>query len=532
MYFRDTLENLPKHSFKEKMPAVKQPDCHILYVDDEPLNLTIFELTFKKDYQVHLAASAAEGFEILEQQMMKVVVSDQRMPQMTGTDFLAEVSLKYPDTIRILLTAYTDNETILEAINRGRVYSYMTKPWKKDDLRITIEHAIEAYNLKAENRNLVNALKKANLELEAYSHSLEDKVKERTYELEEKTRILNTTNKKLSDYQQEINQFAEELCYQLEELRAAKDKIEKQKQTLDDTNAQLIEKQHKIELQNQEIRRQRDDLQLQKNKIEDYNEDLKASIRYAKTIQQAILPIRANMDKFLDHFIIYRPKAIVSGDFYWCHHIKSKKQQSEKTWVAVADCTGHGVPGALLAMIGNSQLNDLVKVQKLDSPAEVLERLNSEIKSQLKQEQTRNDDGMDIALCLIEKHPEKGISLLFAGAKRPLFYLPEGQQEIVSIKGVNKPIGGKENLYYKDIHFIDNRLKINKGDQLYLTSDGIIDQNDDDMRKIGTRRFVELLEENSGKTLDDQCQALEVFLDEHQQNQEQRDDITVLGIKI
>ncbi len=137
----------------------------ILYVDDEQENLIGFKYTFRNDYQLFLAKSAREGLEILKEHEIKVVITDQRMPEMTGVEFLEKIVETHPDTIRIILTGYSDMESIVQAINKGRVYRYITKPWDKEDLRITINNAIVAYNLKKENQLLIESLKEANQDL-------------------------------------------------------------------------------------------------------------------------------------------------------------------------------------------------------------------------------------------------------------------------------------------------------------------------------------------------------------------------------
>ena len=159
----------------------------ILYIDDEEDNLTVFYSTFRRDYQVHLATSGQKGLEILGKYNIHVVIADQRMPKMTGTEFLERIIPEYPDCIRMILTGYSDVEAIIQAINKGRVYSYVTKPWIKDDLKITIEHALETFNLKQQNKKLFEDVKEANL-------SLERKVIERTKKIEYREKKLQTVS--------------------------------------------------------------------------------------------------------------------------------------------------------------------------------------------------------------------------------------------------------------------------------------------------------------------------------------------------
>jgi signal transduction histidine kinase len=148
----------------------------ILYVDDEESNLRIFKSSFRRHYTIFTAISGKEGLEILENNDIQLVISDQKMPEMTGVEFLERVSENFPNTVRIILTAYSDTEDIMRAINKCGIFRYLVKPWNKDEMLLTIDKALETYSLRTENRQLVNALKSAN-------EDLESKVKERTSEL-------------------------------------------------------------------------------------------------------------------------------------------------------------------------------------------------------------------------------------------------------------------------------------------------------------------------------------------------------------
>ncbi len=141
-------------------------DIHILYVDDEQNNLTAFKATFRRDFKIFTAISAAEGVKVLDEEDIHILITDQRMPVMTGVEFLESILERYPDMIRILLTGYTDIEAVIDAINKGQVYRYITKPWDETELRMTIKNAFEVYNLKKENKELLIKLKRANEQLE------------------------------------------------------------------------------------------------------------------------------------------------------------------------------------------------------------------------------------------------------------------------------------------------------------------------------------------------------------------------------
>jgi len=138
----------------------------ILYVDDEINNLNSFKAAFRRDFNVLLATSGKEGLEILENNVVHVIITDQRMPEMTGVDFLIEVLKKYTDPIRILLTGYTDINAVIDAVNKGHIYYYLNKPWDEQQLKIIIKNAFEIFKLREENKILLDELMDANGQLE------------------------------------------------------------------------------------------------------------------------------------------------------------------------------------------------------------------------------------------------------------------------------------------------------------------------------------------------------------------------------
>src|SRR6201991_2733280 len=138
----------------------------VLYIDDEINNLNSFKAAFRRDFEIYTASSAAEGRKILDGNEVGVIITDQRMPVTTGIEFLESILNVYPDTIRILLTGFSDINAVIDAINRGQVYKYLVKPWQNDELRIHIQNAIEIYSLRKENKELTYKLQMANMELE------------------------------------------------------------------------------------------------------------------------------------------------------------------------------------------------------------------------------------------------------------------------------------------------------------------------------------------------------------------------------
>jgi DNA-binding NtrC family response regulator len=143
----------------------------VLYVDDEINNLNSFKAAFRRDFDIYTAQSAREGRKILDSYEIGVIITDQRMPGMTGIEFLESILTIYPDTIRILLTGFSDMNAVMDAINRGQVYKYLVKPWQIDELLLYIQNALEIYHLRRENKELAHKLHLANQELEALNRS-------------------------------------------------------------------------------------------------------------------------------------------------------------------------------------------------------------------------------------------------------------------------------------------------------------------------------------------------------------------------
>ncbi len=271
------------------------------------------------------------------------------------------------------------------------------------------------------------------------------------------------------------------------------------------------------------------EIMVQRDRLKKQNQRINSSIRYAKTIQNAILPMKDDINKYFESFILFKPKDIVSGDFYWKSVIK--KNNVTKIYIAVVDCTGHGVPGAFMSMIGSRLLNEIVNEKHIESPAEILDELNKGIHVSLQQEQTDNNDGMDVCLCLIEKEEEnKQYKIIYSGAERPLMYYKKGEG-IGKLDGDPKSIGGI--LSIRDTTPFSNRtILLNKGDSIYLTSDGLIDQNNSGKIRFGTPQLVSLVEQNSAETMKTVHAKIEEALKKHQGEEEQRDDITVIGLRM
>jgi tetratricopeptide (TPR) repeat protein/serine phosphatase RsbU (regulator of sigma subunit) len=262
-----------------------------------------------------------------------------------------------------------------------------------------------------------------------------------------------------------------------------------------------------------------DELQTQKSIVEEKNEEIVSSITYASTIQHAILPWDSTLKKaFSDIIIFYKPKDIVSGDSYWFQEVDGIK------FLAVIDCTGHGIPGAMLTVIASSVLDDAVLSKKLTDTGDILTYMNEKVTEVLNQKLAENKirDGMEVALIAI--HNEK---IQFSGAGRPL-YMKNGTIEI--IKTDKRGIAGQtEN---DDYQFSSVEIEMNENMSLYLTSDGFADQMNEISKKFRTKRFVALLDSISDKPTSEQSVILENEFINHKGERNQIDDITVLGVRV
>lgn len=298
---------------------------------------------------------------------------------------------------------------------------------------------------------------------------------------------------------------------EVEELSAKNIEQEKEKQKILEGQKELLEVQ---------VKERTAEIIQQKHVIEEKNKDITDSINYAKTIQEAILPDKEIKYRvFPNAFVLFKPKDIVSGDFYWF------TEKNGKRIIAACDCTGHGVPGALMSMIGNNVLHQIVNENGITGPSLILDELNKGIIKALKQEQqTERKDGMDVALLTFVSDSK----VEFAGAQRPLWIIRNSEH--LEIKGDKFAIGGikTENEGKHTNHVID----IQKDDVLYIFSDGYADQFSDSDKKLMTKRFKEILLEIHQKPLPEQEKYLDDFIEKWKGRFEQTDDILVIGIKI
>jgi tetratricopeptide (TPR) repeat protein len=309
--------------------------------------------------------------------------------------------------------------------------------------------------------------------------------------------------------------------------------IENQKKVVDDKNILLGEQNEEIISQRDEIEVQRDMVVKQKEYIENIHDELKGSIRYAERIQKAVLPsaeficeITAECKLSVnDYFILYKPRDIVSGDFYFFG------KRGKILFIAAADCTGHGVPGAFMSMLGLSFLNEII-AQDFQTAGQILDELRKNIVHSLQQKGVDGEqkDGLDISFVSYDLQTKE---IQYAGANNPLYLVRFGSMELTVIQPDTMPVA----IYDRMDPFTNHIIQLNMGDSIYMASDGYGDQfGGPEGRKFMLKKFKQLLAEISAKSISEQKQILEQTLEDWKYCNgtvyPQTDDITVIGIKI
>ncbi len=296
----------------------------------------------------------------------------------------------------------------------------------------------------------------------------------------------------------------------------------------------------------EEIEAQRDDLNIKTQLLHESNQDLTASITYAKRIQNAMLLTESQIKQMLPNsFVLFSPRDIVSGDFYYCTQFQN--QTTDKIILAALDCTGHGVPGAFMSMVGNEILNEVILTRQLHTPNLILAALHKGVQQALKQKETNNQDGMDVALVALTKNPNdpnQFTTIEYAGAMNPLYLFCQQakednlQFEFIEIKATKRPIGGfagEDERNYTN-HVIDLVAKNYQTCRIYLCSDGYQDQfGGEKGQKFLSKRFKELLATMQTNSFANHKQILATTLHHwttHPKTVEQIDDILVMGVEL
>lgn len=357
-------------------------------------------------------------------------------------------------------------------------------------------------------------------------------------------RMLNSERRLERRYRQEISFYDSELTrvnYLYNELAAAKN-INQPNQITEQNilpNNEIAIEQKKLEVEREKlsqrnkklwdmslaIEKDKERIQMLKNQIEAKHLEVTDSIRYARGIQNALLPREDILKSMLsDYFLLWKPRDIVSGDFYWM------KKQGDLLLFAICDCTGHGVPGAFMSMLGMAFLNDITAdADNNIKPSDILEQLRRKVITSLKQSAAGTlepKDGMDMALCILDT---KTLTLKFAGANNPMYIVSNGA--LTEYKGVKNPIG----FYPMEKKFETTEIPVKKGDYIYMFSDGFPDQfNAKTNKKVTYGRFKNLLVEINNETSDPEIQKkrLDDFFESWRNGFVQMDDVLIGGFRI
>ena len=322
-----------------------------------------------------------------------------------------------------------------------------------------------------------------------------------------------------------IRMLTKRLRIQNENIIESLKKREKElMQLVEERTADLQREKAKLEKAYDEISAKNDSLSQANEEIAEKTKNITASINYAKRIQDALLPQTAWIkNQFPESFILFKPRDIVSGDCYWYG------QHKDLSLFAAIDCTGHGVPGALMSMIGNTLLNQIVNMRGTHKPSRILQMLHAGVRKALKQdkEDSRSRDGMDLAFFTFN-HQEK--NLQYAGANRPLLLIkPDGDYE--EIKPDKRPIGGRQ--FEEDKSFTNHTFNPQPGTRIYLSSDGYADQfGGPKNRKFMKKRLREMILENHHKPMQEQHRIYQDALANWMRAYRQIDDILLTGFQL
>ncbi len=295
---------------------------------------------------------------------------------------------------------------------------------------------------------------------------------------------------------------------------------------LNQMNEELHQQQEELMMLNENLGKQKKELETTYTKLKTTSTQLDQSISYASDIQAIVQPtLQDFLNYFQAAFIIYKPRDVVSGDFYWLSQLNE-----QQAVFALADCTGHGVPGAFMSMLGCTLLHEIVNIKQVhDDPARILRNLNAAFQRILKQESSNNRDGMDISVCFFDKQSnEKTIKMVFAGAKTQFYYA--ANEELVHLHGDKLYLGGrgKAGEFTNQTHLFAEKV------QCYFFTDGYIDQNNEEREKLGSARLRQALQTCQHLPPIQQEQHLTHVLAAHQAQAIQRDDISFvyLGLAI
>ncbi len=308
-------------------------------------------------------------------------------------------------------------------------------------------------------------------------------------------------------------------------LKRAQEEGSRQATQLTEAFMQLQENQLQIEMQKEQLFMKNSELEKGYKKIEVQNNAITNSLHYAQQMQHSILPLDESISQYFEHFVIYMPKDIVSGDFYWFEPLPDGS-----LIFVVADCTGHGVPGAFMSLIGYNLLNEIIMIQDITQPKQILENLSQGLINVLKQERNQNYDGMEVRLCRFVKI-DGGYNVTFCGTGSSIFYYDHTTDEMLRIKGVHRHLGLTDETVINN-DFEEHQFLFRPGDKLFMITDGLVDQNNPQRKRFGTERFIRFVTQHRNDSVANTGNLLSAELNAFMDGQPQRDDITVVGLSI
>ncbi len=552
----------------------------IICVDDEKSVLNTLEeqlLTkLDDDFDVELAISGDEALELIEElheDKIKIaaIISDQIMPGMKGDEFLIAAHKINPEIPKILLTGQASLVAVQNAINNAGLYRYISKPWEMNDLCMTVVAATQSYIQKQTIDSYgesIKLLKRINTATRKLSSEIQldslssmflsmaatytkidsfyiifdnddevviDAYDENEQQMQEILSLLKYDNKKLL---QEVKAnipkqqgFIEKTDRVLIPLTAREEEygsvfaMNRENKIIGETQFEMFKVLTKQFIVSYETAKLYKNIETQNELIEKKNKSIQHSLDYAQKIQEALLPnIEILQKTFPESFIWYSPKDTVSGDFYMFREV------GENLFLVSADCTGHGVPGAFITILGRMILRELIRTGRNTLPSEILTQLDQRILNLFhKNGESEVRDGMDISIVLYNI-PSK--TFYFSGAKSNIYTINSKNGALSRVKGNRYEIG---NYLFKDVQhkYESLKLDIDSGDYLYLMSDGIQDQfGGENASKIGLRKFQELISANYQLPMNEQKDKFVQFVTTWMGDNSQTDDISMIGIRV
>ncbi|MGP8216476.1 MAG: tetratricopeptide repeat protein [Bacteroidia bacterium] len=468
-------------------------------------------------------------------------------------------SLQVLGKLYMLLKKYKDAREVLERSlsNAKPTHStlFITKPltelanyyFETGDYSESLKLHTQALTLREQNNILGGAI--TNLITIAAIHIKLNKLGEaiatlnKGLELADKIKVkpkIYQLHQKLSEVYETTKEFDKSL-YHYKTFYKIKEQVEVEDSAKKVKNLQLIFEAERTRKENAIIKKQKGELEDKNKVIEEKNRDIIDSITYAKRLQDAILPPISLITKYLpESFVLFKPKDIVAGDFYWVAPLPPEggisasfvnpplEWNPEAILIAAADCTGHGVPGALVSVVCSNALNRTVKEFKITEPGKILDKTRELVLETFEKSESNVQDGMDISLAAISRQPSvDSVEIHWSGAFNSLWYIQEG--EMKELPADKQPIGKTDN----PKQFATHRIKLHRGDILYLFTDGYADQfGGEKGKKFKYKQLQQLIMDNCQLTMQEQKNLLEQTLESWKGSLEQVDDILIIGIRI